>query len=91
MAVGKPLLMAVDGDAADLVRKSKCGFIAESENPQSIADAAESLANLHSSELQNMGARASHFYQENLGIKVGVNKFSTIFRTLARGGRQNEH
>lgn len=83
MAVGKPLLMAVNGDAADLVRQSNCGLIAESENPQSIADAAQSLANMCSSDLQNMGARASQFYQENLGIKVGVNKFSTIFKTLA--------
>jgi glycosyltransferase involved in cell wall biosynthesis len=79
MAVGKPLLMAVDGDAADLVRQSNCGLIAESENSQSIADAAESLANMCSSDLQNMGERASQFYQDNLGIKVGVIKFSFIF------------
>ena len=83
MAVGKPLLMAVDGDAADLVRKSNCGLIAESENAESIADAAESLANMCSSELQNMGVRASQFYQDNLGVKVGVTKFSAIFKTLA--------
>jgi colanic acid biosynthesis glycosyl transferase WcaI len=83
MAVGKPLLMALNGDAANLVRQSNCGLIAESENSQSIADAAESLANMGSSDLQNMGVRASQFYQENLGIKVGVNKFSRLFKTLA--------
>ena len=82
MAVGKPLLMAVDGDAADLVRQSNCGLIAESENSQSIANAAESLANMCSSDLQNMGERASQFYQDNLGIKVGVTKFSAVFKTL---------
>jgi colanic acid biosynthesis glycosyl transferase WcaI len=83
MAVGKPLIMAVDGDAADLVRQSNCGLIAESENSQSIANAAESLANMCSSDLQNMGERASQFYQNNLGVKVGVTKFSAIFKTLA--------
>ncbi len=83
MAVGKPLLMAVDGDAADLVRQSNCGLIAESENSQSIADATESLANMPLKELRNMGTRASQFYQSNLGLKVGVNKFSIIFKTLA--------
>ena len=83
MAVGKPLLMAVNGDAADLVRQSNCGLIAESENPQSIADTAESLACMPLKELQNMGARASQFYQSNLGLKVGVNKFGIIFKALA--------
>ncbi len=78
-----PLLMAVDGDAADLVRQSNCGLIAESENSQSIADATESLANMPLKELRNMGTRASQFYQSNLGLKVGVNKFSIIFKTLA--------
>lgn len=83
MAVGKPLLMAVDGDAADLVRQADCGLIAESENSQSIANAAESLANMNASDLQAMGVRATQFYQKNLGIKVGVSKFSIIFKTLA--------
>lgn len=83
MAVGKPLLMAVDGDSADLVKQANCGLIAKSENSQSIADAAESLANMCSSDLQNMGERASQFYEENLAMKVGVNKFSVIFKTLA--------
>jgi hypothetical protein len=75
--------MAVDGDAADLVRQSNCGLIAESENSQSIADAAESLANMCSSDLQNMGERASQFYRDHLGLKVGVSKFSAIFKNLA--------
>ncbi len=82
MAVGRPLLMAVDGDAADLVRKSNCGLIAESENPISIADAAESFAHMLPKDLEDMGERASKFYKENLGLKVGVSKFSIIFKEL---------
>lgn len=35
----KPILMAVDGDAAELVKAGNCGIITESENPELIADA----------------------------------------------------
>jgi len=51
MAVGKPLLMAVNGDAADLVTQSHSGVTAESENPHALADAAQLLATMPLSEL----------------------------------------
>ncbi len=40
MAIGKPILMAVNGDAALLVKKAGCGVIAESESAEAIAAAA---------------------------------------------------
>ena len=43
MAADKPIIMAVDGDAANLVLEAKCGFIAESENPRSIAKAVKEM------------------------------------------------
>ena len=46
MAAGKPLLMAVNGDAADLVVHARCGVFAESENAFALANAAEELSQL---------------------------------------------
>lgn len=83
MAVGKPILMAVDGDAADLVRGSRGGQIAESENPQSIADAALALMNASDSERNAMAASSRRFYQEKLSLKVGVSRFGELFERLA--------
>lgn len=82
MAVGKPLLMAVDGDAADLVLQSGSGVVAESENAQALADAAEGLAALPSEELLAMGQRARRYYQDHLALSVGVAGFSAIFKQL---------
>jgi len=84
MAVGKPLLMAVNGDAADLVRQAKCGLTAESENPQALADAVDALAAMPADELKTMGESASRFYQEALGLQVGVAKFAAVFESLSR-------
>lgn len=83
MAVGKPLLMAVKGDAAELVKQSNSGLIAESENPEALANAAQRLADMTSSELQAMGRQAQHFYREHLGLVAGAGRFGSIFKQLA--------
>ena len=84
MAVGKPLLMAVNGDAADLVRQAKCGLTVESENPQALADAVDALAAMPADELKTMGESASRFYREALGLHVGAAKFAAVFESLRR-------
>jgi colanic acid biosynthesis glycosyl transferase WcaI len=83
MAAGKPLLMAVDGDAADLVTQSGGGVVAGSENPEALAEAAETLAALAPEELRSMGSRANQYYHEHLALSVGVAGFAAIFRRLA--------
>ncbi len=84
MAVGKPLLMAVKGDAADLVLESNSGLTAEPENPASMADAVQRLVDMPLEELQAMGKRARRFYQERLGLTVGAERFGLIFMALAK-------
>lgn len=83
MAVGRPLLMAVNGDAADLVTQSNSGLTAESENPVALADASQRLADMSLEQLQAMGDRAGQFYQERLGLAVGAGRFGNIFKALA--------
>ncbi len=84
MAVGRPLLMAVNGDAADLVTQSNSGLTAESENPAALADSAQRLADMPLDQLQAMGSRARHFYRERLSLAVGTDRFGIIFNVLAR-------
>lgn len=82
MTVGKPMLMAVDGDAADLVLLSGGGVVAESENAEALAGAAEGLASMSSEQLLAMGQRARRYYQDHLALSVGVAGFGTIFKQL---------
>jgi len=58
MAAGKPIIMGVDGDAADLVREGQCGYVAESENPRSIADAVMALMRLSVEQREEMANRS---------------------------------
>lgn len=86
MAVGRPLLMAVNGDAANLIMQSRGGVVAESENAEALAVAADALAALAPEQLLVMGQRAQRYYQKHMALQVGVTKFSTIFRRLASNG-----
>lgn len=82
MCIGKPTLMAVNGDASDLIQKSNGGVIAESGNPEELARAAEGLASLDQNQLNRMGKDARQYYRNHLSLEVGVAKFSEIFRKL---------
>ena len=87
MAIGKPILMAAPGDAADLISQVRCGIQARPGDPTSIAAAAIALASQDPEELREMGRRGARYYQENLALTVGADRFATIFdRVIARGG-----
>lgn len=84
MAMGKPILMAVQGDAADLVKEAKCAIEAISEDSNSIADAAKKLASFSDEELTAMGHRAKTYYNDHLALKIGVARFAEIFKNVVR-------
>ena len=84
MFVGKPLLMAVEGDAADLVVNSGGGVVAEPESVESLVEAAEVLQNMSSKDRQIMGGRARAYYQDYLALAIGVRKFGNIFNDIGK-------
>jgi glycosyltransferase involved in cell wall biosynthesis len=84
MAAGKPILMAVDGDAADLVRSAHCGVISESDNAQALADSVLTLMETSEEERIGMGENGKLFYLEELSLAVGVERFGNHFKRLSR-------
>jgi len=83
MAVGRPLLMAVNGDAADLVKLSGGGVVAESESAEALAAAAEMMSALRPDQLAAMGRRAQDYYREHLAMQVGAAKFGAVLKRLS--------
>lgn len=79
MSVGKPIIMGVSGDAANLVSRADCGVCFEPENSVALAEAVKSLMLLDSTDIQRLGGNAERFYDENLSVKVGVDSFVKVF------------
>jgi glycosyltransferase involved in cell wall biosynthesis len=84
LAAGKPIVMAVAGDAAQLIRESDAGVCAQPENARSIADAIKQLSGLKPEQLLKMGQRGRRFYREKLSLDVGARKFVDVFESTLR-------
>ncbi|MCX8995208.1 glycosyltransferase family 4 protein [Citrobacter portucalensis] len=84
MASGKPIIMAVDGDAADLVRDANAGIVCKSDDPISIADGIQTLTLLSEAELKKLGANGAEFYRSKLSLEAGVKKFISVFEQVVK-------
>lgn len=82
LAIGKPIIMGVSGDAADLIEKSGSGVICIPNSPESLASAIENLVLKTEKERLEMGNKAKSFYYENLSLKKGVEQFISVFEEV---------
>ena len=79
LAMGRPLLMAVSGDAGDLVKQAQAGISIEPENAQAMTEALIQLSLMSREDLAAMGQRGMKFYFDQLSLKVGTLKFINLF------------
>lgn len=79
MAVGKPILAAVPGDASDLIEKANCGLSCPSENPEELVNKIGLLRALSQQQRTQMGKNGRQFYEDNLSMSVGISRFEQVF------------
>lgn len=82
MAIGRPILAAVRGDAADLVRKTGSGEICEPENPCNIAEAVLKMASMDKDGLLAMGQKGKEYYEKHLSLRSGAGKIDEALHEL---------
>jgi glycosyltransferase involved in cell wall biosynthesis len=78
MAAGKPIVMAVEGDAAELVERSGGGVVVPPEDAEALAAAIAGLARMPPDDLARLGADARRFYDENLSFDNGTRRFAAV-------------
>jgi len=79
LAAGKPILMGVRGNAADLVQAAGAGVFVEPENSASIANGVLQIARLPLDAQTRMGENGYNFYSRELSLDTGVRKFLKVF------------
>ena len=84
MAMGKPILMAVKGDASDIVSKAQAGVIAKPEDTESILLAISSLYHLNQPDLLKMGENSKRYYMNEMSLEKSCNKFIEIFNMVKK-------
>jgi len=89
MAAGKPILMGVKGSAAELIDQAGSGLSCIPENPKSIAQVVENLYNMSNKDLYKMGISGKKFYQKELSLRSGVQRFEKIFQQVKSNFNNN--
>ncbi|WP_180000031.1 glycosyltransferase family 4 protein [Acinetobacter sp. YH12239] len=89
MAIGKPILMAVKGDASDIIKYAQAGAIAQPENIESILKAINYLYESSSSDLIQMGVNSKKYYMDNMSLEKSCEKFIDVFEMVRRKENSN--
>jgi glycosyltransferase involved in cell wall biosynthesis len=87
LAIGKPIIMGVRGNAADLIRSAGAGLLCEPENPRSIAESVIDLSRMPLEVRAEMGKKGMEFYSKELSLDIGVSKFIRVFARVIEENR----
>jgi len=84
LACAKPLVMAVEGDAADLVESVGAGLTCPSQNSAALAAAVQRLHGMSPAERQAMGDRGRKYLLGNCTLDIVVERYERLLKAICR-------
>ncbi|MCB4757213.1 MAG: glycosyltransferase family 4 protein [Elusimicrobia bacterium] len=84
MAAGKPVLCAVKGAAAELVRKAQAGIIVSPDEPAALAEGVRHMMTLPPGERSAMGKRGQVYLKSNYSQERVLDEYIGMLRTIAQ-------
>ena len=63
------------------------GLACSSEDPEKLAETVLEFSEMTLDQLEAMGRRGQDFYQNNICMKAGVDRFSDLFNRLVGGDK----
>lgn len=88
LAIGKPILLGVRGDAAHLVLEAGAGLAFKPSDPVSLAEEASKMASMDPGDLAAMGARGKDYYMKHLSFDLAIKKIASMVERLADKGNR---
>jgi glycosyltransferase involved in cell wall biosynthesis len=85
MFLSKPILLGVEGDAANMVCNANAGALFEPENSESLVVAIQGMLEKGETGLKAYGEKSYKYYSDCLSLMSGVDKFVRIFEKIAKG------
>lgn len=84
LAAGKPIIMAMEGAAADLVAEANAGTTVPPDDPKALADEARRIAALPAAERDARGRSGKAFLLQTLTKNRVIPQYEEILRRMAR-------
>ena len=82
LACGKPIIAAIDGEAANVIADSKSGLSCGSNDPQKLAEIVIQLYQMNEDDRIRMGRNGFEYYEKHFKSDLLLNKLINIFRDL---------
>lgn len=86
MMAGKPIIMAVNGEAGNIVNDARAGFVVPPCDHMKIADAAIQLSQLSAYDLSCMAENGKNFYSSNMSMQLGVGRVENMLIKVVNDG-----
>jgi glycosyltransferase involved in cell wall biosynthesis len=83
-ACGRPVIMAVKGDAAQLVDEAGSGMTVRPGDELALSEAYEKMYLMDESERRAMGARGAEFYQDRLALSRGAGQIEALLQRAVK-------
>lgn len=77
MAVGKPIIGAIDGETKEVIESAHCGFCGKAENVDELVENIKKF--IRSDKREEMGMNARKYYEENFEEKLFMDKLESKF------------
>lgn len=84
LAAGKPILMAMNGAAAELVEESRAGIFIEPEDPPALANAILDYSKMSGEKRKEMGESGREYLVKNLSKEKVIAMYEEILSRVAR-------
>ena len=78
MAVGKPIIGAIDGETKEIIEDARCGFCGNADDAEKLTENIKHFI-LKEIDRTNMGQNARKYYEENFQEKLFMDKLESKF------------
>lgn len=82
MAAGKPILASADGEIANVMRESSCGFCSRADDEHDFVQKIKSFIDIE--DKTEMGIKARKYYMDNFSIDIVMDKLERVLKENCR-------
>jgi colanic acid biosynthesis glycosyl transferase WcaI len=84
LACGKPIVAALDGEGARVVREADAGWTVPPENSNALANAVLTASQMDNHQLVEMGHRAEQYFHANFDRKMLLSRLENVLKAATQ-------
>lgn len=90
LAAGRPVIAAVNGEAAEIVAEAGCGITCPADDPAALAQAIRRLKGMSAADREAMGEAGRAYFEAHYKPELLATQLVGLFEELKRKGRNVE-